>query len=581
VPEYIISQRDPRGERTEQLAAVKAAHTYNMEYGFPVSTGPDENGPSKPWRLKAVEEQELIRANLVAMRHHGRWNFVNDLQPLAPRRLATMVRNNDVGGLLDYFMPVPGGIKDRDRTSTLQAFRDIFEIIRPPDVVDRSESDEYFAEMMVAGPDPTRLTRLDAVPEKFPITTEHLQSVPELAHETLESALAAGRVYWVDHAPMSALDNGQHPQAPKYMYSPMVAFAVPRGGGPVRAFAIQCGQDPAGREIYTPADGYSWKLAKNCVLVAHNTYHGEVTHLGRTHLISEAVLLAAVRNLASVHPVAVLLRRHFEGTASINKLAVELLIQPGRAVEYLIGSDLKSTYPWIADHRKNFSFTGNYLPAKLERSGTDGAAVLPYYPYRDDGLLVWTAIRRWADAFVDGYYRTDADVREDHELQAWAAEVASPDGGAVRYFGLTPGEINDRTDLAEILTMVIWTAGPQHAAVNFTQLEHLSYLPANPLAGFTEEPRGRDHTLDDWLANLPPLDVAVQQLCLMNFLGSVRSTTLGDYEDDFKNTPVADGLRGFRLDLSAAEDEVTQRNRRRPHAYEYLRPSLIPNSTNI
>ena len=581
MPEYIISQRDPRGERTEQLAAVKAAHTYNMEYGFPVSTGPDENGPSKPWRLKAVEEQELIRANLVAMRHHGKWNFVNDLQPLAPRRLATMVRNNDVGGLLDYFMPVPGGIKDRDRTSTLQAFRDIFEIIRPPDVVDRSESDEYFAEMMVAGPDPTRLTRLDAVPEKFPITTEHLQSVPELAHETLESALAAGRVYWVDHAPMSALDNGQHPQAPKYMYSPMVAFAVPRGGGPVRAFAIQCGQDPAGREIYTPADGYSWKLAKNCVLVAHNTYHGEVTHLGRTHLISEAVLLAAVRNLASVHPVAVLLRRHFEGTASINKLAVELLIQPGRAVEYLIGSDLKSTYPWIADHRKNFSFTGNYLPAKLERSGTDGAAVLPHYPYRDDGLLVWTAIRRWADAFVDGYYRTDADVREDHELQAWAAEVASPDGGAVRDFGLTPGEINDRTDLAEILTMVIWTAGPQHAAVNFTQLEHLSYLPANPLAGFTEEPRGREHTLDDWLANLPPLDVAVQQLCLMNFLGSVRSTTLGDYEDDFKNTPVADGLRGFRLDLSAAEDEVTQRNRRRPHAYEYLRPSLIPNSTNI
>jgi arachidonate 15-lipoxygenase len=112
-------------------------------------------------------------------------------------------------------------------------------------------------------------------------------------------------------------------------------------------------------------------------------------------------------------------------------------------------------------------------------------------------------------------------------------------------------------------------------------LEHLSYLPANPLAGFTDEPRGRDHTLQDWVANLPPLDVAVQQLCLFNFLGSVHSTTLGDYEDDFKNTPVANGLRGFRLDLSAAEDEITLRNRRRPQAYEYLRPSLIPNSTNI
>src|SRR5262249_43020740 len=155
-------------------------------------------------------------------------------------------------------------------------------------------------------------------------------------------------------------------------------------------------------------------IAKNCVLAAHNTYHGVLTHLGFTHLVSEAVWLAAVRNLASVHPVAALLRHHFEGTMSINKLAVDLLIQPGRAVEYLIGSDLKSTYPWLAEHRKSFSFTGNYLPTKLARSGTDSPASLPYYPYRDDGLLVWTAIRSWVGEFVDRYYQSDAEVREDH-----------------------------------------------------------------------------------------------------------------------------------------------------------------------
>jgi arachidonate 15-lipoxygenase len=581
MPEYLISQHDPRGERSEQLAAVAATHSYNLEYGFPVTAGPDVNGPSLSWQLKALEQQALIRANLVALRHRGRWDFVNDLEPLAPLRLANMVHSNDVAGLLDYFMPVPGGRKSLDRGNTLKEFLEVFAVIKPPEIVGRSESDEYFAEMMVAGPDPTRLARLDAVPGKFPLTSEHLRSVPELSHDTLESALAAGRVYWVDHAPMTALHNGQHPQAPKYMYSPMAAFAVPRAGGPLRPFAVQCGQDPGGREIYTPANGYSWKLAKNCVLAAHNTYHGVLTHLGFTHLISEAVWLAAVRNLASVHPVAVLLRRHFEGTMSINKLAVELLIQPGRAVEYLIGSDLKSTYPWLAEHRKNFSFTGNYLPTRLARSGTDGLSGLPYYPYRDDGLLVWSAIRRWADEFVDGYYRCDADVREDHELQAWVTEVASPEGGAISDFGATPGEVADRADLAEVLTMVIWTAGPQHAAVNFTQKDHLAYLPANPIAGYTDEPRGRHHTEDDWLANLPPLDVAVQQLCVMTFLGSVHQTTLGDYEDDFKDTPVVEGLRGFRLELSAAEDEIAQRNRRRPHAYEYLRPSLIPNSTNI
>jgi arachidonate 15-lipoxygenase len=565
----------------EQLAAVRQAHTYNMEHGFPVSTGPDANGPSAAWQLKAVGEQELIRGNLLALKRRGKWDFVNELQPLAPRRLANMVHDSDVAGLLDYFMPVPGGRKRLDRGNTLQQFRDIFALIKQPEVVGRSQTDEYFAEMMVAGPDPTRLTRLDAVPDKFPITTQHLHSDPELAHETLEVAIAAGRVYWVDHEPMTALNNGRHPQVPKYIYSPMVAFAVPRAGGAIRPFAIQCGQHPAGREIYTPADGYSWKVAKNCVLAAHNTYHGVLTHLGFTHLLSEAVWLAAVRNLASVHPVAVLLRRHFEGTMTINKLAVELLIQPGMAVDYLIGSDLASTYPWLAEHRKKFSFTGNYLPTRLERSGIDGAGALPHHPYREDGLLVWAAIRRWADEFVAGYYQTDGDVRADHELQAWAVEVASPDGGAVSDFGATPGSIADRTDLAEILTMVIWTAGPQHAAVNFTQKEHLSYLPANPIAGYTPEPHGRGHTEDDWLANLPPLDVAVQQLCIMQFLGSMHQTTLGEYDNDFRNTPVAKGLRGFQEDLSAAEDEIAQRNRRRPSAYQYLRPSLIPNSTNI
>jgi hypothetical protein len=39
----------------------------------------------------------------------------------------------------------------------------------------------------------------------------------------------------------------------------------------------------------------------------------------------------------------------------------------------------------------------------------------------------------------------------------------------------------------------------------------------------------REHTLDDWLAILPPPDVAIQQLCLSNLLGSVYSTMLGNH----------------------------------------------------
>ncbi|GAA2781478.1 hypothetical protein GCM10010452_06760 [Crossiella cryophila] len=575
----MISNRDQRADRAAQVAAVRAAYRYNLELGFPVAAGGgEEDAPSSRWRLRALEQQERLRLNLRMLRRQGKWNFVNDLQPLAPLKLAAMVREDDMAGIVDYFMPLPGGVTGDVREKSLQDFRDVFALSQPPSVMERFRSDDYFAECFVAGPDPTRLTRMTHIPEKFPITDEHLNQVPQLGTDDLATAIAAGRVYWVDYEAMSELDNGTHPQAPKYMYAPMVAFCVPRNSDQLRPFAIQCGQDPAGREIYTPADGHSWNLAKNCVLAAHNTYHEVLTHLGFTHLMSEPVLLAGVRNFAANHPVWVLLRRHFEGTFSINKLAVELLIQPGKAVEYLIGSDLKSTYPWLAKHRANHSFRDNYLPTRLAGHGT-GSRSLPHYPYRDDGLLVWQAIQDWVNEFVALYYRDDADVRADHELQSWAAEVATD--GQVRDFGATPGKIADQADLAEILTMVIWTAGPQHAAVNFAQKDHLAFLPANPLAGYTPEPTGKGHSEADWLANLPPLDVAVQQFCVMTFLGSVRYTTLGDYGRDFATGPAAAAHQRFQAQLGGVEDAITARNQRRAVPYEYLQPSLIPNSTNI
>src|SRR4029450_6401364 len=159
MPEYLISQHDPRGERSEQLAALRAAHSYDSAYGFPVAAGPpDGNGPSAQWQLRASPEQERIWLNLLTLRRRGKWDFVNELQPLAPRRLATMVHDQDVGGLLDYFLPSPGPEKHSHRSDTLRDYLEIFATIKPPEAVDRSETDEYFAEMRRGRPDQPRLS---------------------------------------------------------------------------------------------------------------------------------------------------------------------------------------------------------------------------------------------------------------------------------------------------------------------------------------------------------------------------------------------------------------------------------------
>jgi hypothetical protein len=69
----------------------------------------------------------------------------------------------------------------------------------------------------------------------------------------------------------------------------------------------------------------------------------------------------------------------------------------------------------------------------------------------------------------------------------------SSDGGAGKVPGF-PGTITTRAQLNDIVQRIIWTAGPQHAAVNFPQTEFTTFVPnapgaitAQPLSGVVNE----------------------------------------------------------------------------------------------
>ena len=57
----------------------------------------------------------------------------------------------------------------------------------------------------------------------------------------------------------------------------------------------------------------AWDKAKTAVQAADGNYHEAVSHLGQTHLVVEAFVMAT-ENQLSGHPVAKLLQPHFEGT---------------------------------------------------------------------------------------------------------------------------------------------------------------------------------------------------------------------------------------------------------------------------
>ena len=480
-------------------------------------------------------------------------------------------------------------IAPKGRASSLEDYRKLFVYMDLPEVANTFQSDESFAYMRVAGPNPLMITRLTAPDVRFPVTEEQYKSVMGNS-DSLENAIKEGRVYLADYAILDgALNgtNGPNPQIQKYSYAPLALFAVPANDAPdrlLRPVAIQCGQLSAEYPVITPATGAdAWMMAKTMVQIADANFHEAVSHLARTHLLIEPFVIATHRQLPATHPLFKLLVPHFQGTLAINHAAYEFLIAPKGGVDELLSSTIDNSRVLAVKGLQARGFNADMLPRRLQDRGVNDQSVLPVYPYRDDGLLIWGAIHDWVEAYLGLYYHSDKDVYSDRLLQNWAEELVAFDGGRLQDFGDgDEPKIKTLEYLIHAVKMVIFTASAQHAAVNFPQNGVMSFAPAMPTAGYvTAKAVGAGTTKQDWLDLLPPLDQAQHQFNLLYLLGSVYYTKLGDYEDGhFTDANVAKPLQAFQKRLQEIEEIIERRNVERP-PYDDLKPSKIPQSINI
>ncbi|MEM7701944.1 MAG: lipoxygenase family protein [Pseudomonadota bacterium] len=622
-----LPQNDTPAQKTardDQLATTRGVYVWTDSVAtLPevpvVKTLPDAEMPTLEWFLKLVGVLIDITKNAIAYDLNHLENGLSALDPLivdaeklvisdAEQYLQQHTVSSVEEALIDAVIAelknhakklskiverrtAQGQAQGSDARS-LENYTDVFQTISLPQIAYTFQDDLEFARLRVAGPNSVLIEAVpgNQVPAKCAISAEQYADI--VPNDTLSAALEQGRIFQCDYKDLASIEPGAWGAKAKYLTCPVALFAVPPQSGSLVPIAINCDPGNAASPVITPSTApdkqWGWQMAKFCVQAADGNYHELYAHLARTHLVTEAVAVATHRQLAEMHPIWALLVRHFEGTLFINEAAATTLITSGGPIDHIFAGTIQSSQQTAANARLSFDFTTGMLPNDLSARGVDANSELKDYPYRDDGLLVWSAIEGWVRSYVDVYYSSDADVTADTELAAWATDIASTDLGKLDGFKAP----NTRAELVQSCTMIIFTASAQHAAVNFPQKSIMSFAPAVTGAMWEQAPTtGESATKQQWLSMMPPEPLALEQLSVLYLLGSIYYRPLGTYLSpqfpypewfqDTKITGQNGPLARFNAALEGVEQTIAARNANRAKPYPYLLPSLIPSSTNI
>ncbi|WVZ77493.1 hypothetical protein U9M48_025352 [Paspalum notatum var. saurae] len=430
--------------------------------------------------------------------------------------------------------------------------------------------DKEFARQTIAGLNPLCLSLLTEFPIASGLDPEEY-GPPESAITrevlekemggglTVEAALAAKRLFVLDYHDVFLPYVHLVRQLPDTtLYGSRTVFFLTDLGTLV-PLAIELTRpksptQPQWKRVFThgphATDAWLWKLAKVHVLSHDTGYHQLVSHWLRTHCCVEPYIIAANRQLSRLHPVYRLLHPHFRYTMEINALARESLINADGIIEQSFWPGKYAMELSAVAYGATWRFDMEALPNDLLRRGLavrreeDGELelVIKDYPYAHDGLMVWNSIRQWAADYLRVYYRSDADVAADAELQAFWDEVRNVGHADKKDEPWWP--VLDTVDsLVETLTTIMWVTSGHHAAVNFGQYHFGGYFPNRPTtmrkgmpveAGDEEEMRRflaqPEHTL---LEMLPTQVQAISIMATLDILSSHSPDEeyLGEYAE--------------------------------------------------
>lgn len=567
-------------KRTERLT--KKRETYRFAYDWPPGVATSAELPKSDdygalYLLESAAVYAKIGVNVAAMAIEGAES--HNLLDLLEQRFAGISAKE----MHEHVFTAPRDVAKSMPArfpKTWDEYRAFFATWETPEVVgfydDPAQLDLAFAWQRVGGVNPMVLTRCDELPGHFPVTDAQLAAVTG-AGDSIAAAIAEQRLYLADYVALDGIPTGTTQDLPKFVAAPMALFAVPKGELRMRPVAIQLGQTPDA-PMFTPKDNWRWRVAMLHVQIADANLHEGIAHLGRTHMVMEAVKLCMERQLDEAHPLHKLLSAHVETTLAINHSAKTSLIAPGGTVDHCFAPKIEAFCGVVKKALDTYPIAKATPREDLEARGLMNAEVLES-PYRDDALMIFDAIEKFVGDYVRIYYADDAAVQNDTELQAFVAELGAQEGGRLTE---VPGA-QTLDQLIALVTKFVYIASAGHSAVNFAQYPFMGFVPNMTGSSFAAVP-GAD--LPDEEASLtkmlPPLRTALEGVVMIYFLSHLHPTKLGHYGPfHFRGRKVHDAVHRFQKALEACESIIDSKNPERLIAYPFLKPSLVLQSIAI
>ncbi|KAM6997168.1 polyunsaturated fatty acid 5-lipoxygenase [Tautogolabrus adspersus] len=452
-------------------------------------------------------------------------------------------------------------------------------------VMQHWKEDFMFGYQFLNGCNPVLIQKCTKLPDKFPVTHE-MVSVSLEREMTLEQEIEAGNVYIVDYEILEGISaNTTDPCTLQYLAAP-ICLLYKNIKNKILPIAIQLGQTPGeDTPIFFPTDSeHDWLLAKIWVRSSDFQCHQSVTHLLRTHLITEVFAIAMYRQLPAVHPVYKLLIPHIRFTIAINTKAREQLICKCGIFDKANATGGGGHVQLIQKAMKSLTFRSLCFPDMIKSRGVDKKDELPTYFYRDDGYRVWEATKSFVSDVVHIYYTSDEMIQEDEEIQAFIKDVCS--------FGMQdfdqcefPKSLKTREELTEYLTVVVFTASAQHAAVNFGQFDWCSWIPNAP-STMRRPPPNKKGLADVNLIieSLPDRGRSSWHLGAVWALSQYQENELylGMYLDEhFTEKQVRVAMQKFTKELKDITISIKCRNEGKKLPYYNMSPDKIPNSVAV